>query len=671
MPDAPDRYALNWLLAATAVAMLPLLARVPLWLATAAGVMLIWRYLVAHRRWRPPYRWLRIAVTLALGVAIFMSYGTLLGRDAGIALLVGLVALKLWELRSRRDFMVSVFLLYVLVLGAFLYSQSLWLGAFLVVAVVLTTATLYRLQHAAPVAPAQRLRLAGELLLKALPLIVVLYVLFPRVSGGLWGLPHDAYDGLTGISDTMRPGSVLDLGLSQDVAFRVEPASVLPPPAQRYWRVLVLDQTDGEAWRRSPFVSYVRESQPQSYTALGAPVHYTLTLEPTNKTWLAALEIPATTSEELDWLPGYVLQSRTPVRQRLRYTVSSYPRHRTGAPMAGELDEARRLPAQISDRVRALAMSWHDDADGSAAGVVERALRYFRQQPFAYTLQPPPVGGDPVDAFLFETRRGFCEHYASAFATLMRAAGIPSRVVIGYQGGEDNPAGDYTIVRQADAHAWNEVWLDGRGWVRVDPTAAVAPERIEYGIDAVRRLARQGLTPRELPREVLATAVRADTLEQWQRRARLVADAINNRWNQWVLDYGPAAQRRFLQWLGFDAPTWLGMAAGVSGLVALLLFGLAAVLSRTRRAMDPAQAAYLAYCRKLAGAGLARAPHEGARAFARRCAQARPDLADDIAAITEPYVALRYGLHADASQLRALRNRVQGFRPRRAPSSRG
>jgi transglutaminase-like putative cysteine protease len=662
----PDRYALNWLLAATAFAMLPLLAHVPLWLSSAVGILLVWRYLVAHHRWPAPQRWLRIVVTLTLGLAIFKAYGTLLGRDAGIALLLGLIALKLWELRTRRDFMVSVFLLYVLVLGAFLYSQNLWLGVFLVLAVVLTTATLYRLQYAAPVAPAQRLRLAGELVLKALPLVVVLYLLFPRLTGGLWGLPHDAYDGLTGMSDTMRPGSVLNLGLSQDVAFRIEPASALPPSAQRYWRVLVLDHTDGEAWSRSPLMSYARGAQPQSYTALGAPVHYTITAEPSNEVWLAALEMPATVSEEMDWLPGYVLQARAPVRERLRYTVSSYPQHRTGPAGPGELDMARRLPAQTSDRVRSLAQSWRALAGGQATGVVDQALRYFRQEPFGYTLQPPPLGDDPVDDFLFRTRRGFCEHYASAFATLMRAADIPSRVVVGYQGGEDNPTGNYTIVRQADAHAWVEVWLEGRGWVRVDPTTAVAPERVEHGIDAVRRLARQGLAPRELPGEALIAALRPDALERWQRRTRLAADAINNSWNQWVLDYGPAGQRRFLQWLGFATPTWLGMAAGLAGLIALMLFVLAAWLLRVRPFVDPAQAAYLAYCQKLAATGLTRAPHEDARVFARRCACVRPDLAEEIAAITERYVALRYGPPADATQLYALRDRVKAFRPRRA-----
>lgn len=661
----PDRYALNWLLAATGFTMLPLLAHMPLWLSSAVGIMLVWRYLVAHHRWRPPHRWLRVVVTLALGVAIFKTYGTLLGRDAGIALLLGLVALKLWELHTRRDFMVSVFLLYVLVLGAFLYSQTLWLGAFLVTAVVLTTATLYRLQHPAPVAPAQRLRLAGELVFKALPLVVVLYLLFPRVTGGLWGLPHDAYDGLTGISDTMHPGSVLNLGLSQEVAFRVEPASALPPAAQRYWRVLVLDYTDGETWSRSPFMGYVREAQPQSYTALGAPVHYTLTLEATNTVWLAALEMPATVSEDLHWLPGYVLQARAPVRERLRYTLSSYPEHRTGLPAPGELDRARRLPSRTSERVRALAQSWRAQARGDA-GVVDQALRYFREEPFSYTLQPPPLGNDPVDDFLFGTRRGFCEHYAAAFAILMRAADIPSRVVIGYQGGEDNLAADYTIVRQADAHAWAEVWLDGRGWARIDPTAAVAPERVEHGIDAVRRLARQGLMPRELPGDALIAAIRPNKLEEWQRRARLAADAINNGWNQWVLDYGPAGQRRFLQWLGFETPTWLGMAAGLAGLMALLLFVLAALLLRARPFVDPAQATYLAYCRKLGGAGLHRAPHEDPRVFARRCARERPDLAEEVAAITDRYVALRYGPRADATQLYALREQVRAFRPRRA-----
>jgi len=659
--DYPDRSTFYWLIATGVLVLAPLVPHVSLGLWGVIAGLFAWRYAMVARAWRAPGRILRLGLVALVLVLVYRHYHTLIGRDAGIALLAGLLALKILELKNQRDAMLCVFLLYFLMLGGFLYSQSIGLAVYLPVAALAATATLARIALPGSTLDGRRaLRLAGGLLFKALPIMLIMYLLFPRIQGSLWGLPHDAYSELTGMSDEMTPGSINQLSQSDEVAFRVSFQG--PPPATKdlYWRVLVLWDSDGRRWSRGPPASWPAFS----FQSLDAPLAYEVSFEPSNKPWLPALDLPGSVPDGLRMRPGYVMERNQPVRERLRYQLVSYSRYNTGGLEPAEQRRALRLSPGASPRARELARRWRAPAPGDAA-IVTTALAHFRSQEFFYTLEPPLLGDDPVDEFLFDTRRGFCEHYAAAFVTLMRAAGIPSRVVVGYQGGEFNAAGDYMIVRQLDAHAWAEVWLADRGWVRVDPTSAVAPERIEYGAEALRRLASRGQRFGELPPDALSLALGRSWFEGLYRRGRLGLDAVNNTWNRWVLDYTKERQETLLRNLGFERATRTALVSALGVVVAAVLALLALFMWRADRSADPARAAYEQFCRKLARIGLTRAAHEGPLDFARRCGRKRPDLKPAIDAVTRSYVGVRYADLGGREHLRTLRRLVAGFNTRR------
>ena len=637
---------LVWLLASLALAIAPHLAHLPVWVGPLCVGLGIWRVAVERGITPWPRKALVVALTLGCTAGILFEYRTLLGRDAGVTLLVTMIALKLMEMRTPRDTLVTVFLAYFLVSAGFLYSQSIPMALYLLGVVWLTTTTMIGYHDPnGGLAARLRLKLAGTLLLQAVPLMLVLFVLFPRIPP-IWALPEDAHAGLTGLSDSMRPGEISQLIQSSEVAFRVQFDRAPPPASARYWRGPVLWDYDGQTWSaRTPAAGTAPPVQPR-----GEPVRYLLTLEPHNQRWLFALDLPAAAPADSRIQADMQMLANAPVRQRMRYRLTSYPDSRLDDPLdAATRQRALALPARANPRTRTLAERWRaEEADG--ARIVERALRLFREQSFFYTLNPPRLGAHAMDDFLFGSRRGFCEHYASAFVTLMRAAGLPARVVTGYQGGAPNPLGDYWIVRQSDAHAWSEVWLDGRGWVRVDPTAAVSPDRVEQGIAAA-------LPAAELP---LALS-RLDL--GWLQAARMRWDLVNNRWNQWVLGYGQEGQRSLLAGLHPWLARWEGMITALASGIVLLLAGLAAWSLRhgLRRDRDPALAAYRRFCTRLARRGLARAAHEGPQDYAARVLRARPDLAPAVMAITRDYIDLRYG--RTPGQLARLRRAVRVFRP--------
>jgi len=653
-----ERAAGYWLLGAAVVVLLPHVPRLPVWLGAVLAVLFAWRFLVVKRAWPAPNRWVRWSLTVVLVFLLYRQYGTLFGRDAGSALLATMLALKFLELQRLRDYVLGVLLIYFLIVLGFLYSQAMWLVVYLVAVFVLTTATLVRL--AVPGARARfALRLAGVLMLQALPLMLAMHLLFPRLQGALWGLPHDAHAGLTGLSEEMYPGSINELSLSEDVAFRAHFQGAVPPPPQRYWRALVLWTTDGKGWTRG-----LTAPAQLNHEAQGAAISYTLTPEPANRPWLPALDLPAQIPPGTRLRSGLVLETAAPVRGRLSLEMSAHTQYRMYDLQESERRAGLQRPDSISPRVQDLAARWRRSAH-SDADVVSMALTHFRTEKFFYTLEPPALEEDPVDEFLFETRRGYCEHYAAAFVTLMRSAGIPARVVTGYQGGEFNPAGNYLIVRQLDAHAWAEVWLPGQGWARVDPTAAIAPERIEYGTEGIRRLLARGAALGRLPSEALRDLLALGALEQVRQQLRLSWDAANTAWQRWVLGYDQSRQRELLAQLGFDDVNPLRL-FGLLALLVALVMGLYVVLTRRRMPRpDPVQRAYFAFCRKLAQTGLVRAPAEGALVFAARGAALLPKSADDIHAISRLYLGLRYGdLAADGAQ-QELRARVGRFRPAR------
>ncbi|MBI4193827.1 MAG: DUF3488 domain-containing transglutaminase family protein [Betaproteobacteria bacterium] len=636
-----------WLAAAFTMVAAPHAVRLPWWITLLALMIVLWRVYLGRARLELPRKWLLLIVVMGVTAGVYLNYRTLFGRDAGVALLVVMLALKLLETRSQRDAALVVFLGYFLVITNFLFSQTIPTALYLLACVWVITAAMIDLNYTQPPAGYRnQWRTAGGLLVHSVPLMLALFLFFPRVPGPLWGLPHDAYTGVTGLSDTMSPGSLIDLTLSDAVAFRVEFKSTIPEPGQLYWRGPVMWNFDGYTWTAARR-NYYREPQ---FQARSAPIEYAVTIEPHNQRWLFAIDLPGRVPPRAAASSDFQLRSFAPVTSRQRYEMSSYLDARYGLD-EGEagLRRALALPPGTNPRTAEFARGLRGRfADDKA--LIAEVLSMFRNESFFYTLSPPQLGNDPVDDFLFSTRRGFCEHYASAFAVLMRAAGIPARIVTGYLGGEVNPVGNYMIVRQADAHAWTEVWIRGEGWVRVDPTAAVSPQRVQTGIAAA--------VPRTDP---LPFMVRGDYA--LLRQLRLAWDSVANGWNQRVLGYNQDRQRRLLAQVGIDDATWRTLAIVLAGASGLIVLSLAPFMLRRLRTRidDPVKRAYLAFCAKLRRKGLPRDPAEGPSDYAMRLARGRPDLVPAVTAITRLYVALRYGAETNPALVRDLQRRVREF----------
>jgi transglutaminase-like putative cysteine protease len=636
------------LLALTAV-LVPHVPRLPVWVTLGVVALLAWRAWRVVRPGAPAGRWTLIALTILGTCSVVMAYGPRMGRDASVALLAIMLALKVQELRTLRDAVVITCLGFFVIITDFLYSQTMATAAYMALATLWLMATLVAFQDHTRTLPLPRLlRISGTLLLQGLPLMAALFLLFPRIQGPMFGLPQTTAAGVTGLSETMSPGSLSALGLSDEVAFRVQFHSPAPKAQHLYWRGPVLWDFDGRTWTIGPFSTTA--FGPTQHETRSPPLRYTVTLEPHYQRWLFAIDLPASAPREAQIANDYQLLSMRPVRNRIRYDITSHVDYSYGIEEhPALLQRALRLPSGYNPEAVRFARALRERSR-SDAEIVAGVLQYFHSEPFFYTLVPPELGRNSVDEFLFETRRGFCEHYASAFVFLMRAAGVPARVVTGYQGGQMNPVNDYLIVRQSEAHAWAEVWLPGQGWIRVDPTAAVSPARIQVGIGAA------------LPAsEPLPLSVRGDY--EWMRKMRFAWDAVANSWNQWVLGYSPERQMQLLRKLGFDSPSWhtlitllMSVCAVVLGIVALR------VLGKLRwHASDPVTRDWARFCRKLAQLGTARRPEEGPREFARRAASEQPDLATDIATIAQLYVTLRYDRTGTPSGLRQFRDLVRAF----------
>jgi transglutaminase-like putative cysteine protease len=636
---------LLWVVGCLALAAVPHLSGVPLWVTLFTASSAAWRLAVEALRWRLPPTWLRSAIAVGAMLGVFATYRTLNGLEAGSAFLVVMGGMKLLETHNRRDMTVVVFVACFLLFATFLYNQSLLRLPYMLGSVWLLAATLMRVHQRAPMSVREALRWTGRMLVQALPITVLLFLFFPRLPGQFWAMPARS-QATTGLSGDMSPGDVSELSLSDEIAFRVKFNGTPPRPEQRYWRGPVLHDFDGRTWRMSK-VNYVE----RGLQAAGPGYDYRIVLQPHQRTWVFALDAvtrwPSSTKRTFD----YQLLANNAIATLSSFKLTSHPDYR----MDGELPHALRfttlrLPAQRNPRSQELARSLRA-ANPDDAEFVRAVLRKFRNEKYFYTLEPPRLQLDSVDDFLFNTRRGFCEHFASAFTVLVRAAGIPARVVTGYQGGEINPMTDYLVVRQSDAHAWAEVWLAGRGWVRVDPTAAVAPERIERG--------RQGTLIDNEP-------VTRRMFGEFNAllRMRMTWDAVNTFWNDQVVSFSQAQQRSILERLGLEGMDWraLGIAlmVGLAGFFGALSLWLA---WRFRPHNDDAVArAYQRLCRKLARRNLERADHEGPTDYLERVAAHRPQSSAALAEIRELYIGLRYGPHPQSTQLRRLKTAVRQLR---------
>jgi transglutaminase-like putative cysteine protease len=630
------------LLGSVVLVLAPHTAHLPLWVSLLCAATLAWRGAITLRGKRMPPALLLLPIAVAAMAGIQFSYKTLLGRDAGVAMLVLLVAFKMLEMHARRDLYVVIFLCFFLVLTNFFYAQGIGTALLMVAAVLalLTTQLSFQFTGAVPKL-GTRLAMGAKMLLFAAPVAVVLFFVFPRLGGPLWGMPGGGGNGSarSGLSERMAPGQMSNLAMSDEPAFRVRFEGPVPPKAQLYWRGLVLDAFDGVAWTRGGSIPMKSGT---SLRVRGQAQRYEITLEPSDTRWLFTLEMAGHMPE----VPGYrarashqlELSTDRPLAQRVRYTMISYPDYALDGREALD-DPSQWLLLPYGYNPKALAAGLALRREALPERRIEAVLRRFREQPYSYTLEPPLLGRHSIDEFLYGTRAGFCEHYSGAFVFLMRAAGIPARVVTGYQGGEVNPIDGYVTVRQSDAHAWAEVWLRGRGWVRVDPTAAVAPERVRrnlsaaveqpapFGIDALR-----GLSMFDRGGDSLLG------------RLRNAIGAVNNGWNQWVLNYTPERQRGFLQGLKLELERLAGwrIVALITLVAGVLLVSRILYL---RREIDPIEAVYSSLCKRLAHLGLARAADEGPTTYAARIAatqQLAPPSREAAAEFLRRYSAWRY-----------------------------
>ncbi|MDK2123641.1 transglutaminase TgpA family protein [Parachitinimonas caeni] len=647
-----NRANLASLIAVLALLIVPHGDHLPWWLIGVLGLLFSWRLFLISIQGRLPPSWLLLPFTVSLIIGVYVEFKTLFGRTGGVALLSVLIGLKLMETRGRRDALLLVFLGYFLVVTNFLFSQSFAMAVYLLLIVTVITALLVgwnsvgwnRLEGFSPLT---HLVTAGKLLLQAVPLMVLLFVFFPRIEGPLWRLPQDRSSAKGGLADSMSPGSFSNLSQSDEVAFRVEFLGTVPPHGALYWRGPVFEQYDGTTWSQIPLGS----EPPAPVEGIGPAVQYQLTLEPHQRPWLLALDAPAQSPGNGRISDRMQAVANGPVVKRDRYALASWLDYRMGKQQATLMLQRSLLLPRGNPKARALAAGWKALPPAQR---VTAALAYYDSQPFTYTLQPPLYQGDAIDRFLFEGRQGFCEHYAGSFVFLMRAAGVPARVVGGYQGGELNPAGNYLIVRQADAHAWAEVWLEGRGWQRIDPTATVAPDRVDLGL--ARSVAQS---------ESLPMMVRVDA--NWLRGVRLGLDAAVNAWNQWIIGYTPDQQMKLLRQLGISNLASYQFVAWFLGMIMAMTLPLAAWLLWHLRGPNPPPEvkAWRSFCHKLEKAGVEVRPSEPPLALSQRACAALPEHAEAIATIIGQYLALRYLGEASAEGIVQLKQQIAAFKPRR------
>ena len=645
MNQTPSPATVVLVVAAFVVAALPHLAAMPIWLALAILGAAAWRAAIALLDLRRPGWLMRSALTFGGLALVIAHYGTLWGRRAATVLLCVMVAAKLSEMFRLRDARVVAALGYFLIATQFLFSQELLLFGYLLAGCALVTASLVHIQRDAdglsgasaaqsPGRP-RMLRLARDgfvLMAMAVPFALVLFTLFPRLASPLWGMPENALDARTGLSDEMSPGSIADLYIDDSPAFRVEFDGLVPPRDQLYWRGPVLWRFDGRTWGRLLYSN--RPSQPTPRPGPGAHA-YTVQMEPTERRWLFALDYPVREPPETTLSADFELIRERPVTSLVSYDVISQPDFSDAPDLSQNLRRvALHLPEGSNPRTRRRAQELRQRYPNDRA-LIEAVLQWFNQEEFFYNLETAPLGRHGADEFLFDLRIGYCEYYASAFAVLMRAAGIPTRIVTGYQGGLWQPSDNYLLIRQSDAHAWTEVWLQDQGWTRIDPTAAVAPSRIDQGA----RSAVSGST--------------GWLGAEWLYGLRNQFDRLQNLWNKWVLGFDTERQRNLLERIGLDNLTVGARAAVLVALAGLVLVPLAFLfqgLGRLGPETNRLDRAWQRLCKRLKRAGIPPRRGETPLELAARTSDTLAN-ADELLTLATKYSALKYGPVSDTKEI--------------------
>jgi len=646
-PRAPElpipKTAINWLVISQAIIAAYHISHVHPWIIIASLWMGIYAYYRILKDKPPVPQWLRVILTTAAVAGVMMTYQPFLGRDPGISTLLLLSNLKMMELKTRANFLFNVFMCYFLLFGNFLYDQSLQDLTFTLVVFIIVTMTMLRLNHPEnlPIKSMSLFKHSFRLLLLSVPFTTALFLLFPRTYGPMWNLPEDKSKGISGFSDSIHPGQIAEMALSTQPVFQVEfPDNNIPVRPYLYFRGLLLWHTDGIGWYQGNIPSYLMTKTQNNVKG----IKQRFSIMPSDERWLFALDHAIVAPRYSRILPGGIFVHPYPIKRYHRYEVISQlkPEPMSSLPPTRR-KWALQLPSRISPRIQALAQEWVESSS-SHSDIIRKAEQFFKTSGFVYTLQPGPMNPkDPLDDFLFNRRQGCCEHYAAAFTLLMRYAGIPSRVVLGYQGGEYNDAGDYLQITQADAHAWSEIWLEGRGWLRIDPTAWVSPERIQYGLAISQQISSlRGLSDADRS-NALQKALERSVLSQVWKFIKNHWDNIRYKWDTWIISYDIFSQRNLFESLGFGRIRRNDLLI-ISIIVTIILtWILAKILKRQAPPADPLTKLYHQFANKLKRSGLRRYKWEGPLDFEKRAGQKWPQKTDTLRQFTNLFVNLRYG----------------------------
>ncbi|HKJ18120.1 MAG TPA: DUF3488 and transglutaminase-like domain-containing protein [Xanthomonadales bacterium] len=649
-----DTRSMIWVMATLAIALSVQLWRMPVWLIAATLAPFVWRLWSEKKGLKPLPTVMRVT---ALGVALLllvMSYGNVFGRTAAVSLLAVMLSLKLLESYYVRDARVVVSFSMFLCATQFLFAQGLLMpiyGALVVATALIALAQLHRREafvDSSKIPSLGRsaiseLGFSFRILLLALPAALALFVLFPRWTSPLWGVPESSLDARSGLSDSMSPGSIQQLFMDDTAAFRVDFEGPVPSQQELYWRGPVLWEFDGREWE-SNFWSRNIEARKRPQDS-DADYRYTIQLEPNERKWLFALDYPTQVPPDSTLTMDFQILRKKSVTQLFRYDMASDSDFADSPQLSQVLRQtALQLPEGFNPRSRELVSQWRQEIPDDRE-LAERVLRYFNEEEFHYMLDPPLLGRNTVDDFLFNTRSGYCEHYSSTFTVLMRMANIPARVVTGYQGGWFNEFGDYMLVRQSDAHAWSEIWLEGSGWTRIDPTGAVSPLRVQSGsLEAVSE-----------PRHMLDF--------EWLRQVRNGIDVLQRSWNDWVIDFSAAEQAKIFEPLGIsemDPKRLVTVLLVVLGILAALLMPFILKIQGPMR-RTPLQATWLRFLKRLQQAGVSSRPSKGAWTVALEAGEVLPADAPEIERITTLYNQYRYS--PTPPGLKDFKQAVKGFRP--------
>jgi len=654
------RQCMGWILVAQAVVMVPHIERLPLWILAAWAIAALWRLMIFNGRWSYPGTMIKIVLVAMVSVGVVSGYEVKYGLEPAVALLLSGFALKLLEMKSRRDVLVITYLGFFAASLQLLFSQSIGSAVYVLVSLLVVMSSLIALYQAAEqerwFAPLQK---STVMFAQSVPLLLAMFLILPRLPP-FWSVPLPSNGARTGMSDSMEPGNVTSLAQSDALAFRVTFEKPIPPNSVLYWRGLALSDFDGRRWEQRASEAHERPPENVKLPERADVLHYSIDMEATQQPWLFTISYVQGGDSRLRYDDEFNVRFNEPIRNRISLQLRSVAAAKLDQQLSPYFRRQLQFVPTISNpRTQQLARQLRSEST-SDMEYVTRVLTFFGSENFFYTLEPPALGQNAVDEFLFSTRRGFCEHYASAFVVLMRSAGIPARVIVGYQGGARHEAEQYVTVRQMDAHAWAEIWLEGQGWRMIDPTSAVAPERIELGSDALKN------DPGYLADNVFSPLKYSNIA--WLQQLQNQYDYVNYVWHKWVLDYDNERQFEVLGALLGEVSVkrilvfFFGCAGSTLALIAIGFWW------RSPRVRNkPVLRQFNRFERIVRRhTGIRRNISEGAIDFSRRVVERRPDLAAQVDAISARFAELEYATDKpSAAQINSLRKMIGGLDIRR------